>query len=254
LSDMAGRRWVAAGALSCLVAGLAWGGVNGENAPAFKSDLTSPLVSANALLLEAQQRAPRAVPESEPKGGSRTTGGEPHPVVLAKRQAKTCSAAAVRIPRRGVRIVTALHCAEEALELFDGQSWLRPRATAKAADGIDLAVLDFGAGPAWPGLTMRPASTVPLGERLCAWHVTHGPLGLRRERICARVVARKLRAVGSPWLVMSHPYPAGTSGSPLVDVEGRAVGVVVASDGVVGLAEPIEGVLSIAPAPRERAR
>jgi hypothetical protein len=248
------RRWVVAGALSCLVSGLAVAGVNGETASVFKSDRTLPLVSANTLLLEAQEPVPNAGPANERADGSRPGGAEPHPVVLAKRHAKTCSAAAVRIPRRGVRIVTAWHCAEEALELFDGQTWLLPLATAKARDGIDLAVLDFGSGPGWPGLVMRSSSTVPLGERLCAWRVSRGPWGLRRERICARDVARKARAVGSPWLVMSHPYPPGTSGSPLVDVDGRAVGVVVASDGLVGFAEPIEGVLSIPAAPRERAR
>jgi hypothetical protein len=46
---------------------------------------------------------------------------------------------------------------------------------------------------------------------------------------------------------MSHPYPAGTSGSALVDRRGRVVGIVVASTGYAGLAEPIEGVLRIAP-------
>jgi hypothetical protein len=49
---------------------------------------------------------------------------------------------------------------------------------------------------------------------------------------------------------MNHPYPAGTSGSALVDREGRVVGIVIASTGVTGLAEPIEGVLVLPPPPR----
>jgi hypothetical protein len=46
---------------------------------------------------------------------------------------------------------------------------------------------------------------------------------------------------------MNHPYPAGTSGSALVDREGRVVGIVVASNGITGVAEPIEGVLKLPP-------
>jgi hypothetical protein len=59
-------------------------------------------------------------------------------------------------------------------------------------------------------------------------------------------MSRQARAEATSLLVMSHPYPLGTSGSPLVDAEGRAVGVVVASDGLAGFAEPIESVFALA--------
>src|SRR6185295_5828014 len=99
----------------------------------------------------------------------------------------------------------------------------------------------------WRGLVMRSATTVPVGERLCAWHLRRNDAAIARERICGRVVRHEPRAGAAPLLVMNHPYPAGTSGSALVDRAGRVVGIVVASTGLSGLAEPIEGVLKLPP-------
>jgi S1-C subfamily serine protease len=47
-------------------------------------------------------------------------------------------------------------------------------------------------------------------------------------------------------LIMSHPYPHGASGSPLVDRAGRAVGIVVATTSEIGIAEPIDAVITLA--------
>jgi hypothetical protein len=222
-------------------------GVRAE--PGFKADRTPSVVADNMLFIEADL-APRAVETltAETVTGE-TRGGEAPasdaPIVSAKFHPKTCSAAAVQIPNRGVRVVTAAHCSGDGLSLFDGRHWLEPRSTWRASDGSDLALLDF-AVPAWSGLPTRSSTSVAIGERLCAWRVTRHDDRLHRESICARLVDRKSRPDGQPLLVTSHPYPCGTSGSPLVDVEGRAVGVVVASNGLVGFAEPIEAVLAIA--------
>jgi hypothetical protein len=207
-------------------------------------------VEENTLLLEAGEQVGAPAPAGAVARQAPFESDEPHPLLRAKQRTRTCSAFAVKIPRRGVRIVTALHCAEHhAIELFDGQRRLMSRARFKSIAGLDLALLDVGRELPWEGLAMRPAANVPLGERLCAWRMLREPRGLRREKICARVIARKPRAAFEPWLVMSHPYPQGTSGSPLVDAEGRVVGVVVASDGLAGFAEPIEGLSSLASAP-----
>jgi len=231
------------GVLSC-VSIFARGGAQAETAPAIKASAVPVAIAANTLLLEAEDGID-STPSAPGAAGEATHAPEPAPVVLAKFHAKTCSAAAVRVPRGGVRVVTASHCAAEGLALFDGQRWVHPHAAVKAADGTDLAVLDFGKAH-WAGLATRPAAGVSIGERLCAWRVSRGGDGVRRERICARLVDRKARdGAQYPWLVMSHPYPAGTSGSPLVDAEGRAVGIVVASDGLSGFAEPIEAVFAI---------
>ena len=65
------------------------------------------------------------------------------------------------------------------------------------------------------------------------------------------MLRQELRRGAAPLLVMNHPYPAGTSGSALVDSAGRVVGIVVASTGVTGLAEPIDEVLRL---PHQKAR
>jgi hypothetical protein len=241
---MLGRRWAAVGALSCVFV-FARRGVRAETPSSMKADIPPPVVEANTLLLETEDLlAPAIDPNVGATDAELSAEPEPGPLVMAKYHPKACSAAAVRMPHGGVRVVTASHCAAEDLAIFDGRHWQKPRATAKASDGSDLAVLDFR-GAAWPGLVPRPAASVPLGERLCAWRVSRGPRGLQRESICARLIERKEGGGGRPILVMSHPYPSGTSGSPLVDAQGRAVGVVVASDGVSGFAEPIEAVFSI---------
>lgn len=227
------------GVLSC-VSIIGRGGAQAETAPAAKANVVPPAIAANTLLLEAEDLV-----ESTADAAGETSGdGEPAPVLLAKYHAKTCSAVAVRVPHGGVRVVTASHCAAEGLALFDGHRWVPPRAAVKAADGSDLAVLNFGQAR-WPGLATRPAASVAIGERLCAWRASRGAHGVRRESICGRLVDRKARDGAPAWLVTSLPYPPGTSGSPLVDAAGRAVGIVVASDGLAGFAEPIEAVFSI---------
>jgi Trypsin-like peptidase domain len=161
---------------------------------------------------------------------------------------RTCAAAAVRVPHLGTRIVTARHCADHrSLEVLDEQHQVTPVGQLDARGGVDLAVLEMDGVIPWRGLEMRSASTVPVGERLCAWHMRRDDAGIARERICGRVVRHEQRAGGAPLLVMNHPYPAGTSGSALVDRAGRVVGIVVASTGLTGLAEPIDEVLRLPP-------
>ena len=234
------------GALSGLVYSLAASAQTG-GAAFLKSEGVPPVVAANTLLLEGEVSLLQPVALRSSAAVTRADDADPTSLFTAKYRGKTCSAAAIRIPGHGVHLVTALHCADGAnLELFDGQRSIRPRVVRRSLPGIDLAVLDLPAPSGWSGLATRPAASVPLGERLCAWRVSRGPVGLKRERICARLMSRQARAGASSLLVMSHPYPLGTSGSPLVDAEGRAVGVVVASDGLSGFAEPIESVYSVA--------
>jgi hypothetical protein len=157
----------------------------------------------------------------------------------------------VRVPHQGTRIVTARHCADHrSLEVLDDDHLVTPIYQVDATGEVDLSVLELGKKVPWPGLEMRPAASVSAGERLCAWRMRRSLSGIFRERICGRLVRREARPGASPLLVMNHPYPAGTSGSALVDREGRVVGIVVASTGLTGLAEPIEGVLMLPLAPR----
>jgi hypothetical protein len=202
-----------------------------------------PLIMPNTLLVEAGERLGPLEGAAVPKVG--------RAVANAKHSPRTCSAVAVRVPHQGTRIVTARHCADHrSLEVFDDDHLVTPIHQVDAAGDVDLSVLELSGKVPWPGLEMRPAAAVSLGERLCAWRMRRSLSGISRERICGRLVRRESRPGASPLLIMNHPYPAGTSGSALVDREGRVVGIVIASTGVTGLAEPIEGVLVLPPPPR----
>jgi hypothetical protein len=119
-----------------------------------------------------------------------------------------------------------------------------------ASGGVDVSILDAGPSLPWDALPARASATVAPGERLCAVRVETTSRGLFREPICARVLHTLSREGEPPLLVLGHPFPHGTSGSPLLDAEGRAVGVVVATTDVAGFAEPIEAVVAVARAPR----
>jgi len=209
-----------------------------------KSKGSPPLVMPNTLLVEAGERLGPAPAALVPKL-ART-------VADAKRSPQTCAAVAVKVPHQGTRIVTARHCADHrSLEIMDADHAVRPVGQIDSPTGVDLSVLEIAGDAPWSGLTMRSAASVATGERLCAWRMHRDGERIVRERICARLTGRKARPGVESLLIMSHPYPAGTSGSALVDRRGRVVGIVVASTGLAGLAEPIEGVLRVpVPAPR----
>jgi hypothetical protein len=214
----------------------------GAGASLVKPSGSPPLVMPNTLLVESDE------PRSEK--AEWLVSGTVRPASHPKHSPRTCSAAAVRVPERGTRIVTARHCADHRnVEVLDETNHLTPIRQVDAAGEVDLSVLEIDGKLPWEGFEMASAATVPIGERLCAWHIWRGTSGLLRERICAQLVRRQERAGADPLLVLNHPYPAGTSGSALVDREGRVVGIVVASTGVTGLAEPIDGVLKLPPPP-----
>jgi S1-C subfamily serine protease len=217
--------------------------LSNAHASLVKTEGSPPLLMPNTLLVEAGERI-GASPESEVKGTAA------RPVANVKRSSRTCSAAAVKIPHQGTRIVTARHCADHrALEVLDEEHHVTPVQQVDAAGEVDLSVLEVAGKVPWPGLEMGSSASVPIGERLCAWRMRRGVSGITRERICAKVTRREERSGADPLFVMNHPYPAGTSGSALVDRDGRVVGIVVASTGLTGLAEPIEGVLKLPPPP-----
>ncbi len=155
-----------------------------------------------------------------------------------------CAASAVRLARSGVRIVTAKHCAAEVLEVFDERHRVVPVGRSFVGNDVDLALLDVRGTLPWRGLEPRKCATLQVGERLCAWRFERAASGVSRERICGRVVRLSPRAGAPPLIELNHPYPPGTSGSALVDRDGRIAGVVVASNTDVGVAEPIDTVLA----------
>jgi hypothetical protein len=235
------HRWIKR-ASAALLASVALIDAPGAGASLIKPNGSPPLVMPNTLLVESDE------PRSEK--AELLVSGAMRPASHEKRSPRTCSAAAVRVPDRGTRIVTARHCADHRnVEVIDEQHHLTPIRQVDAAGEVDLSVLEVDGKVPWEGFEMATAADVPIGERLCAWHMWRGPAGIIRERICARLIRRQERVGADPILVMNHPYPAGTSGSALVDREGRVVGIVVASTGVSGLAEPIDGILKLPPPP-----
>ena len=235
------HRWMKRGS-AVLAAGLALVDASGAGASLVKPNGSPPLVMPNTLLVESDE------PRSEK--AEMLVSGVMRPARHEKRSPRTCSAAAVRVPDRGTRIVTARHCADHRnVEVADEEHRLTPIRQVDAAGEVDLSVLEADGKLPWEGFEMATAANVPIGARLCAWHMRRGPSGILRERICAQLIRRQERVGADPLLVMNHPYPAGTSGSALVDREGRVVGIVVASTGVSGLAEPIDGILKRPPPP-----
>ncbi|MET0595889.1 MAG: serine protease [Polyangiaceae bacterium] len=227
---------------SALAALFALATATGVDASLVKPNGSPPLVMPNTLLVESDE------PRTEK--AEQLVEGEIRAASHDKHSPRTCSAAAVRVPDRGTRIVTARHCADHRnVEVLDEAHEIRPVRQIDAAGEVDLSVLEVDGKVPWEGFEMASAASVPIGERLCAWHLRRGPAGIQRERICAKLIRRDERAGADPLLVMNHPYPAGTSGSALVDRDGRIVGIVVASTGIAGLAEPIDGILKLPPPP-----
>jgi S1-C subfamily serine protease len=212
-----------------------------------KSEGSPPVIMPNTLLVEAGERVGPGT--DAPEKGEK--GKTARPVANFKQSPSTCSAVAVKVPHQGTRIVTARHCADHRMvEVLDEDHHVSPIQQVDAAGEVDLSVLEVAGKLPWPGLEMGSSAAVTIGDRLCAWRMRRGPSGIEHERICAKVARRDERAGADPLLVMNHPYPAGTSGSALVDREGRVVGIVVASTGLSGIAEPIEGVLKLPPPPK----
>src|SRR6266540_2054240 len=175
-----------------------------------KPDGSPPLIMPNTLLVEAGERTAAAPTTASPGSNGRT-------IAHAKESPRTCSAAAIRVPHQGTRIVTARHCADHrVLEVLDEKYHVTPFRQVDADGEVDLSVLEVSGKIPWSGLEMSSAANVAIGDRLCAWRMRRGLSGIVRERICARLVRRDDRPGADPLLVTSHPYPAGTSGRALV--------------------------------------
>lgn len=162
----------------------------------------------------------------------------------------SCSAAAIRFPDVGVRLVTAKHCAGRRLEVFDETRTLSVRGRHDADGDIDVTLLDTRGDAPWSGLEIRAADTLVPGERLCAWKVERDGGAVVREQVCGRFLRRAQRENGPPLLIVRHPFPHGTSGSALADAKGRVVGIVVATQAETGIAEPIEAAAELVRAAR----
>jgi serine protease Do len=121
-------------------------------------------------------------------------------------------------------IVTNAHCAPRDVSLrieTDSKSW-SAECVAYARD-YDLALL---AGPSLsaPALELRDAASLRIGELVFA----HGhPMGIRDSLAMGAVhgVARHPRSGETRFVVADIRLAPGNSGGPLVDAEGRLVGV-----------------------------
>lgn len=160
---------------------------------------------------------------------------------FAKRDVSaSCTAAVVEFPNAGARIVTAKHCTGERLEVFDEEHSMAIDEHRDAIGDIDLALLETEAPLPFEALSIRESATLSRGERLCAFRITKNGAGLSRQRICGSFLRLAQREDLPPLILVRNPFPRGTSGSPLMDDEGKVVGIVVATQDEWGLAEPIE--------------
>lgn len=176
---------------------------------------------------------------------SRAEGGE-----RAKGQPKlTCTALVMPFPDHEARIVTAKHCLSEGLQVFDADHSLSVSSHRAAPGAVDLASLAVEGPLPFPPLQLRASSSLQIGERLCALRIETTPSGPSRQEICGRFLGFEARDDAPPTLRLSSPFPRGTSGGPLLDADGKLVGVVVASQGEYGIAEAAEAALVLTEAP-----
>lgn len=154
-----------------------------------------------------------------------------------------CTASVIDLPGTGPRIVTARHCDGHDPSIFTERRTIVPTQRREIPNGPDVAVLET-AGPLPEGLRVlstRASSSLREGEELCAFRTTKTLEGLTHERVCGKFAGTTFRLDGGrPRLVVNRPFEHGTSGSPLLDAQGRAVGIVVSTTASEGFAEPIE--------------
>jgi serine protease Do len=120
-------------------------------------------------------------------------------------------------------IVTNAHCALGGPIQVDahGKSWSAD-VVAHARDH-DLALI-AGASVAGPPLELRDAATLQIGELVFAYG---HPLGVRDSLAMGAVhgVARHPRSGDARFIVADVRLAPGNSGGPLVDADGRLVGI-----------------------------
>lgn len=121
-------------------------------------------------------------------------------------------------------IVTNAHCAPRDVPLdvdADGKSW-SAEVVAYARDH-DLALI-AGSSIAGPMLELRDADTLRIGELVFAYG---HPMGIRDSLAMGAVhgVARHPRSGEPRFIVADVRLAPGNSGGPLVDADGRLIGV-----------------------------
>ena len=121
-------------------------------------------------------------------------------------------------------IVTNAHCAPRDVPLdvdADGKSW-SAEVVAYARDH-DLALI-AGSSIAGPMLELRDADTLRIGELVFAYG---HPMGIRDSIAMGAVhgVARHPRSGEPRFIVADVRLAPGNSGGPLVDADGRLIGV-----------------------------
>ena len=121
-------------------------------------------------------------------------------------------------------VVTNAHCVRRgaALQVGDGEKWRGAQALAYHPHH-DLALL---AAPSVSGplLEIRDPDSLRAGELVFAYG---HPLGIRDSLAMGVVhaVARDKRTNDARWIVADVRLSPGNSGGPLVDAEGRLVGI-----------------------------
>lgn len=211
-------------------------------------------VLCSALLLGAaglEAQNPTAAPPAARDIAARTA-----PAVVAIRAladgAEVSSGSGFVFRPDGI-IVTNFHVVEDGtsleVELATGEVFSNVYVLG-TDDRRDIAVLKIPTARL-PALEVGDANALAVGDRV---YVMGNPLGLDRTFADGMVSARRVME-GVAYLQISAPISSGSSGGPVLDADGRAVGVATAtlSEGQnLNLAVPMsyaEGLLSVAGAP-----
>ncbi|MBI1917511.1 MAG: trypsin-like peptidase domain-containing protein [Planctomycetes bacterium] len=127
-------------------------------------------------------------------------------------------------------VATNLHVVGEGravtVELADGK---RHEATAVHAfdRNLDLAIVRIDA-KGLPALPLADSAAVKDGQQVVAMGNPHG----LKHSVVAGVVSSRRDVEGRPMLQVAIPVEPGNSGGPLVDMQGRVVGIMTAKSAV----------------------
>lgn len=148
-------------------------------------------------------------------------------------------------------VLTAHHVIEGAQEIevrLATRRRLRARVLASEPQ-IDVALLKIDAGEALPVLPLGDSSKLEVGELVASVAYPFG----RESSLSLGIVSRRPRLQGAPFsfdfIQTDASASAGSSGGPLVDARGRAVGMITmaSQSGNAGFAVPISVIKNVLP-------
>jgi hypothetical protein len=203
-------------------------------------DMSQPTtIAAGALLLlfagglAGEGEKPRSAEETAEKGRASVVT-----ISSSDRRGESRGLGSGFIVRADGVVATSFHVIGQGRPFtvsLPGGRVARPTAVLAVDRAKDLAVVRIDA-EGLPALELGDSDAVRPGQPVLA---VGSPLGFR-ESVAQGVVAQKREMEGRQLIQVSMPIEPGSSGSPLLDLEGRVLGVIAIKSAVsMGFAVPV---------------